>query len=269
MARLLLAEIPAPTESQGTCENIAVLAPGSVPCESVTGSVMKVRKLFDRCATAYDQDRPRLVPGFDDLYGTALRVMPFAREAEIDVLDLGSGTGLFAAMVAQAFPAARLHLTDIAAAMLEQAKRRFAGNPRISYALQEHTQLAATAEYDLVISGLSIHHLEDHDKQGLFRQIFRALRPGGMFINVDQARAPSAAGEAQYEAQWLADARTNGASETALAQARERMREDRNALLAEQLHWLAEAGFDAVDCWYKRFRFVVYGGSKRAAAGGE
>jgi hypothetical protein len=77
---------------------------------------MKVRDLFDQCATIYDQDRPKLVPSFYELYGTAMRVIPFSSEARISVLDLGAGTGLFGAMIAQAFLAAHLHLTDISEA---------------------------------------------------------------------------------------------------------------------------------------------------------
>ena len=166
-------------------------------------------------------------------------------------------------MVARTFPEASLLLTDISEAMLAQAKQRFAGNSHVSYSLLEHAQLSATSEYDLVLSALSIHHLDHRDKRTLFQKIYRALRPGGMFINVDQALAPSRISEEQYEKIWLEDARANGVSESVLAQARERMREDRNALLSDQLAWLVEAGFDDVDCWYKRFRFVVYGGAKK------
>lgn len=151
--------------------------------------------------------------------------------------------------------------------MLAQAKQRFASNRLVTYSLQEHSQLSAISEYDLVLSALSIHHLDHRDKRTLFQKIYRALRPAGMFINIDQALAPSRIGEKQYERIWLEDARANGVSELALAQARERMREDRNALLSDQLTWLVEAGFDDVDCWYKRFRFVVYGGAKKAEQG--
>lgn len=228
---------------------------------------MRVRDLFDQCALAYDVDRPKLVPSFDELYGTAMHVIPFTTDAKIQVLDLGSGTGLFGAMIAKAFPAARLHLTDISEAMLAQARQRFEGNPCVTYSLQEHSSLSATSEFDLVISALSIHHLEDSDKRTLFRKIYEALRPGGMFINVDQALAPTCSGEEQYERKWLEDAKANGASEFSVTQARERMREDKNALLADQLTWLEEAGFEDVDCWYKRFRFVVYGASKRIGHG--
>ena len=228
---------------------------------------MRVRDLFDQCALAYDVDRPKLVPSFDELYGTAMHVIPFTTDAKIQVLDLGSGTGLFGAMVVKAFPAARLHLTDISEAMLAQARQRFEGNPRVTYSLQEHSSLSATSEYDLVISALSIHHLEDSDKRTLFRKIYEALSPGGMFINVDQALAPTYSAEEHYERKWLEDAKANGASEFSVTQARERMREDKNALLADQLTWLEEAGFEDIDCWYKRFRFVVYGASKRIEHG--
>jgi|TARA_B110000495_G_C22768234_1_gene449656 tRNA (cmo5U34)-methyltransferase len=118
--------------------------------------------------------------------------------------------------------------------------------------------LSARAEYDLVLSALSIHHLQDSAKK-----IHESLRPGGLFINADQALAPSARGEEQYQRHWIEAVRANGISERALEQARERVKEDRSALLADQLSWLAEAGFVDVDCWYKRFRFVVYGGYKK------
>ncbi len=228
---------------------------------------MKVRKLFDQCATVYDHDRQKLVPSFDELYGTAVRVIPFSSEAKFSVLDLGAGTGLLAEMISQAFPAAHLHLTDISEAMLMQARQRFACNQRVKFSLQEHTQLSARSAYDLVVSALSIHHLESRDKQHLFHKIFHSLRPGGMFINIDQALAPSSKGERQYENWWIEDAKANDVTELALVQAQERMQEDKNAMLSDQLLWLAEAGFHEVDCWYKRFRFVVYGGSKNIEKG--
>jgi tRNA (cmo5U34)-methyltransferase len=223
---------------------------------------MKIRELFDQCATTYDHDRPKLVPCFDDFYGAALAMIPFAPSANIHILDLGTGTGLFAAMVANVFPTARLHLTDISPAMLAQAAQRFADTPRVTYALQDHLQLATESEYDLVLSALSIHHLEHADKSVLFENVFRALRPGGMFINADQALGPTPQEEEAYERRWLAEVTANNVSATSLEKARERMREDRNAPLSDQLTWLAECGFSNVTCGYQRSRFVVYGGRK-------
>ncbi len=223
---------------------------------------MNIADLFGRCATEYDRDRPKLVPRFDELYGAALRMIPFPADDSIRVLDLGAGTGLLAAMVAQAFPNATLHLTDISGAMLDVARQRFAGRASVSFAVQEHLELSAESEYDLVISALSIHHLEHDAKRVLFGKIYRALRPGGAFINADQALGSTLEEEAVFERQWLADITANGATTEVIEAAKERMRADRNAPLADQLAWLEGAGFGDVGCEYARSRFVVYGGRK-------
>jgi len=223
---------------------------------------MNIAALFDRCATGYDRDRPKLVPCFDQFYGAAMRMIPFPPDAPFRILDLGSGTGLFAAMVVAAYPNAALHLTDISEAMLSVARQRFSGNSQVSVAVQEHLDLIDESAFDLVISALSIHHLENEAKQALFGKIFRALRPGGAFINADQALGPTSEEEADYERQWLVDVVANGATTEAIEAAKERMRADRNATLADQLRWLEEAGFSEVRCGYSRSRFVVYGGRK-------
>ncbi|ABW66892.1 class I SAM-dependent methyltransferase [Desulfosudis oleivorans] len=223
----------------------------------------EISGLFDQCAMDYDRDRPVLVPCFDDFYGAALSAIPFAPNVPIKVLDLGAGTGLLSAMVADLFPSAVIHLTDMSKAMLDQARQRFGDTPRVTYAVQEHTRLSARSKYDLVISALSIHHLDHPDKQALFEKIYRALSPGGMFINADQALGPSAEVEDAWHRQWLADIEAVGLPEPAWSQAMERVRLDINATLDDQLAWLENAGFEDVACRYQRFRFVVYSGRRK------
>lgn len=165
-------------------------------------------------------------------------------------------------MVAAGFPAATLHLTDISEAMLAEARRRFADAPRVTFSVQDHLQLSAVAEYDLALSALSVHHLEHDGKQELFHRVYRALRPGGVFINADQALGPTAQEEDEYERQWLAHVTASGVSAASLEAARARMRDDKSALLSDQMTWLSEAGFTDVRCPYARGRFVVYAGTK-------
>ncbi len=55
-----------------------------------------VKKLFDSGADDYDWQRRQLIPCFDDFYGMAVSLVePDERSPRI--LDLGAGTGLFAA----------------------------------------------------------------------------------------------------------------------------------------------------------------------------
>ena len=89
--------------------------------------------------------------------------------------------------------------------------------------------------FDLVVSALAIHHLEGPDKADLFARIAGVLRPGGRFvlgdvvIPVDQP-----------------DAVTPLTSD-----------HDRPSTLADQLRWLAEAGFDAATVWAEHDLVVV------------
>ena len=224
---------------------------------------MNITQLFDRCAASYDQDRPKLVPCFDEFYGTVIRLIPFEPSATFRCLDVGAGTGLLAALVKQAFPNAAVHLTDASQTMLDQARIRFRGTPAMSYALHDHLALAAVEEYDVVVSALSVHHLSHALKRELYAKIYRALRPGGRFIHADQVLGPTPELEAVYQAAWLAHAHEKGISSDALAQAIERIGHDVNAPLSDQLQWLSDAGFEQIDCWFKNFRFAVFGGTKR------
>src|ERR1700737_5091673 len=51
---------------------------------------------------------------------------PFARDAELAVLDVGEGYGVVTEEVLAAFPAAGATLQDYSRAMLDQARRRLA-----------------------------------------------------------------------------------------------------------------------------------------------
>lgn len=224
---------------------------------------MRIRELFSAAAQDYDQQRPILLPCFDDLYGVALNLVPFEREAALEVLDLGAGTGLLAGMVATAFPNANLTLLDISPAMLAQAQQRFARLARpVTLIMEDYVSAPITGQFDLIVSALALHHTPMPQLPGVFARIFAALKPGGRFINIDQALGSTAANEAWQEALWRAQVRAKGATEPMLAAAIERMTLDRTAPLVDQLRWLTEAGFANVECWYRNYRFCVFSGDR-------
>ncbi len=114
--------------------------------------------------------------------------------------------------------------------------------------------------WDLVISALAIHHLDDAAKQALFRRIRQALRPGGLFVNAEQVLGPTPEAEARYTRLWLEQVRAGGVAEPDIARAQDRMQHDRCATVEEQLRWLRAAGFADVDCSFKAWRFAVLSG---------
>ena len=142
--------------------------------------------VFDGAAAGYDRARRQLVPRFDDFYGAAVGTLPYGREDDIRVLDLGAGTGLLSGMVARAFPRARITLADVSSEMLGVARRRFADEPgRFELRVMDCAQEPLFGEYDAVVSALSIHHLDGDEKRELFHRVYGVLHEGGVFINAD------------------------------------------------------------------------------------
>ena len=227
---------------------------------------MTVGALFGEAARDYDSARRQLVPGFDRFYGAVLESIPFAEEQEIKVLDLGAGTGLLSAMVAERFPWSRVTLVDLSVEMLRVARRRLDGKSgRFEFRTMDYARKPLPMPdggYDLVVSALSVHHLTHGDKKELFDKLLRSLAVGGYFVNADQISGDTPEEEALYGEWWLRRVREAGVSEKDLATALLRMRADRNATLDAQLRWLGEAGFEGVGCRYKDHRFAVYGGKK-------
>ena len=221
-----------------------------------------VKALFDETAQQYEEGRQRLIPCFDEYYGTVMKLLTFPRDAHIRVLDLGAGTGILSRMVAEGFPNARITLVDISSEMLALAKESLGTDHRFRYMQANFALLALPGEFDAIVSALAIHHLRDDEKHVLYGDIHKALAPGGIFINAEQVRGPTAALEKHYDDQWLAEILALGASEEEISQTRMRMVEDRPATLEVQLAWLREAGFRHVDCWYKNGRFAVFSGTE-------
>lgn len=223
---------------------------------------MDAKQVFNAAAADYDRPRRQLVPYFDDFYGTALSLIPHPADSPIRVLDLGAGTGLLSALVAEVFPQASFTLVDISTEMLAKARARFADRPGFGFRVLDLAADPLEGEYDVAVSALALHHLEHPDLAKAFRNIYGALVSGGVFINADQTLGSSPENERQFDQAWHRDIRAQGSSEADVTAAVERMKADKTATLADQLAWLREAGFIDVECWYRRYRFAVYSGQK-------
>jgi len=219
------------------------------------------RVVFDQTAATYDAARAKLIPPYERFYSTAVELLPFDREAEIRALDLGAGTGLLSAFVREQFPNARLQLVDMTESMLDRARQRL-GSERVEYVISDYGAQPMSGEWDAIVSALSIHHLTDEAKRGLFPRIYTALVPGGVFVNAEQVAGPTPELTRRYHQQWLAQIRERGATEQEIAEAEYRMQTDFCSSVEDQLQWMREGGFADADCWFKEGRFAVLAGSR-------
>lgn len=225
---------------------------------------MSIKSTFNKFSHQYDYSRHKLIPCFDDFYKITIDIIPFDKENPIKVLDLGAGTGLLSEMIALAYPVSQITLVDISDKMLAIAKTRLHGfKNNIEYREEDYSKNLSQGKYDLIISALSIHHLNQRDKKKLFSKCYTFLNTGGIFINADQALGETPSIEKTYREKWLEDVRNRDVSGQELLSALERMKEDKMSKLSYQLSCLKKAGFSDVTCWYKNYSFVVFSGMKK------
>jgi tRNA (cmo5U34)-methyltransferase len=221
-----------------------------------------LRKPFVAGADADDRARRKLVPCFDDFYRTALELLLFAPDAHFEVLDLGAGTGLLSAMIAAAFPKARLTLFDLTPEMLMIARVRLKPLGKRVRFVTADLAAAPSKSYDAVVSALALHHLPDSGKRHLFADIFKYLTPGGVFINADQVGGETAAIDQRSRQMWLKRVRELKVAERDLKCALEQMKHDLPATVGQQVAWMRESGFTDVTCSYRNLIFAVLSGTK-------
>jgi tRNA threonylcarbamoyl adenosine modification protein (Sua5/YciO/YrdC/YwlC family) len=147
------------------------------------------------------------------------------------VLDLGTGTGGTARRVLERFPHARLIGLDESAAMLAAAELPQGAELRVGR-LQDPLP---DGPFELVVSALAVHHLDEREKAELFRRVAAVLAPGGRFVLADVV-APEDPDEAAVPL-------TPGF--------------DKPSPAAEQLQWLGDAGLRAAVRWAHRDLAVI------------
>lgn len=225
---------------------------------------MSIGKAFDRSVKYYDDWMKLALPSYDALFATTLELIPYDEKRAIKVLDLGAGTGLFSKHILSKYSHAEFLLCDIAPKMLEVAKKRFRKNKeQIRYLVEDYRSYQDENKYDLIISSLSIHHLENAEKKALFAKVYELLNEEAVFINVDQVKGPTQNIQGLYWHDWLRKVREKGAPEEQIQASIQRRQEfDKDALLSDQLRWLSEAGFTDVDCVYKNYFIGVFFASK-------
>jgi tRNA (cmo5U34)-methyltransferase len=210
-------------------------------------------------AETYDSERRRLVPCFEDFYGTVGELVARFCPDSPRILDLGAGTGLLSATIVQRVPTAKFHLLDASPDMLQKASFRLSGH-QFQMSVQSLDSELPPGSFHGIVSALAIHHLADAGKRALYSRILSSLTPGGIFINAEQVSGTSRRVQELFETVHLDRARALGSSDAEIAGAIQRMSYDQCATLSDQLQWLTALGFVDVDCFYRSFRFAVFGG---------
>jgi tRNA (cmo5U34)-methyltransferase len=179
------------------------------------------------------------------------------------VLDLGGGTGALAAAIAERFPAVSVEIWDTDPDMLATARERCAAfGERVRYVERSFTD--PLPRCDAVAACIALHHVKDMGvKAGIYKSIFAALKPGGIFVNADTAICATPVLRDHAFKLWADSMRPHGIDEAqAFAHFASWAHEDYYPPLITELRMLADAGFAEPECFWREAAAVVFGAVK-------
>lgn len=218
---------------------------------------MDIDEQFNVIAKEYDINRKRFIPCFEDYYESTTKFLTSNIKAPKRVLDLGAGTGLLTSFWYKYFPESEYVLVDIADKMLEVAKERFSGLENVSYQVLDYAKELPDEAFEIIISALSIHHLENTDKAELFQRIYDKLPTGGIFVNYDQFCGETVEMRTWFDSYWEKQLSQSGLSELDLQRWMERRKFDKECSVKDEMAMLQKCNFRNVENVYTSQKFAV------------
>jgi len=168
---------------------------------------------------------------------------------------------MLSALILDVYTESEVTLLDGATLMLEKARESL-GSDRVEFVEGDLYGDLPEGPWDAAVSALAIHHLTDEGKRHVFAEVLRVLRPGGIFVNSEHVLGPTPFLDAEYRRWHELEARKAGIDDKEWAAAEDRMTADHLSPLPDQLKWLAEAGFEDVDCLFKDRGYAVMFGRR-------
>ena len=230
-------------------------------------------------STTYADIADVAVPRRREMTATLMAAIPFASSDSFRIVELGSGQGLLAESLLDAFPAATLLALDRSELMRRETAARTARfGPRAvvrAFELEKPDWWDWMAGADLVASSLCLHHLNDAKTQYLYKAAAARTSSRGGVIVADlidpvHADARRIAAEA-WDTAAREQAQAMGRPEIYARFVQERWNhfrfpdpDDTPSALFHHLVWLRHAGFSLVDCIWLFAGHAVFGGFKGA-----
>ncbi len=230
-----------------------------------------------KSAAIYLQGAKGAIPAVDLQFELIRKIVESWCPHGVRVLDLGCGDGAIGRMLIEHFPNVEVIFADFSEVMLKAVRNETLHEGRASVIKADFSlpdwidSVAGHKPFDIVVSGLAIHHLPDRRKRELYAEIFGLLDIPGVFLNMELVSSATPAGAAVFQS-FCVDClyrfhrATNGTSTRVEIEETYHNRADRKedifAPVDEQCRWLREIGFEDVDCFFKVFQWAIFGGRK-------
>lgn len=215
----------------------------------------QVQEHFARQADEYEELMVRLVPQYLFQHQVIQDLLP-DEDRQYRVLDLGCGNGVLSELVFHKLPRARIVGFDLTENMLQAYRKKLARfADRFSLQSGDFRVDPLGSGYDIILAGLTLHHLTWQERRPFYRSIYQALNSGGKFIARDIIIDEDPAVTEDHYCLWKKFMAAQGEDpEFWYAKHREK---DHPMTLTDHFSWLREAGFTQTACHWRLYNFAL------------
>jgi tRNA (cmo5U34)-methyltransferase len=222
-----------------------------------------VKSHFEAEAEEFDKIILKLIPYYAEMINALVLSIPFKKDEQINVIDLGCGTGTVAQKIKNTFPNSKISCLDIAENMIKLAQKKLGED--INCHISNFYEFTFDKKYDVIVSSLALHHLaNDEDKIMFYKKIYNALTDNGVFYNADVVLGSNSHLQDLYMAKWKIFMEKNVLlDEIENKWIVKYKSEDRPTSLINHINWLKDIGYKNIDVVWKYYNYCVYGGYKK------
>lgn len=214
---------------------------------------------FTETVDDYDTVADKVVMKDDELHNCLVNSIPFDENKELNILDLGCGTGHGMLLMLEKFPNAKITGVDFSNKMVLASKEKLKDfSDRINLIEKDFNKMEFDKGYDVIVSAIAIHNSTHEQKRELFKKIFDSLNKGGVFINGDFIEGESSDLEEQYKSIYGVFLEKNLSGNELKVWLKHAFEEDMPMKFSEQYKILKEIGFKEIFLLWQFNKEAVY-----------
>ncbi len=224
-------------------------------------SEINIEKHFASQVDDYIELMQKLVPNYIAGQKFLCELIECDINKSIKVLDLGCGNGVLSEIVLKKFPNAHVVGFDLTSEMLKSYQIRLEKfQNRFEIIQGNFITDDFRSDYDIVLTGLTLHHLNSEQRKEIFKKIYNSLNSNGIYITRDIIIEDNDEDRKKLYQKWINFMNSKG--ENGLSWFEKHIQKDFPETIKNLKEWLVNVGFKNVECYNQDINFLIIRGIK-------
>ncbi len=215
----------------------------------------KVIEHFANQADSYEKLMVKLVPQYLEQHQIIYNLLP-NEDKNYRVLDIGCGNGILSELVFQKLPNSYIFGFDLTEDMLKAFEKKLSKySGKFELKQGDFRTDSIGSEYDLIIAGITLHHLTWKERERFYQTLYSSLNDEGLFIARDIIIDENKDVVNDQYRYWKDFMKSQG-EDPDLWYSRH-IEKDFPMTLTDHFAWLRRAGFSKIACQWRLYNFAI------------